>query len=312
MKSLITSKLFAVAGLIVSLAACSGQAPVENVEGASNAITSPIEQKAESPKGRFEHGMRKHGPASLLFAALREPLNLTAEQTQAIKSAIETLKATKGSHKHEGKGEARRTELAAAVRSGKIDLEAFKAHKAEGTNEAARTSKREALAKALTTLHSTLTAEQRTTLVAAVQKRAADFKGHGKHEGRGEGKHGGKFGGMKMLDGIELTQDQKDAIKAQFTANRPARSEADKEAMKAKFETMRNARNARLQAFASDSFDVTAFLAKKHEGEGKFGGRRGGMMKHLSTIVSVLTPAQREMLAAKIEKGMHGRKAEQQ
>jgi len=62
--------------------------------------------------------------------------------------------------------------------------------------------------------------------------------------------------------------------------------------------------NARLESFASDSFDAKAFVAPPA------GAPQGGamhplarMVNELAVVVPLLDPAQREALAAQLEKG---------
>ena len=65
---------------------------------------------------------------------------------------------------------------------------------------------------------------------------------------------------------------------------------------------MKTAMDAKLQSFKSDSFDAKAFVAPPANAP-KIGGPADHMAKELSAVVSVLTPAQREKLAQKIEQG---------
>ena len=107
---------------------------------------------------------------------------------------------------------------------------------------------------------------------------------------------------MGMLAGLDLTQEQKDAIKAKLDAQRPAAPTAEqREAMKTKMESMRTEMKAKLESFKSDKFDATAFVTPPKD------LARPEMAGHpknpLADIVPLLTPAQRESLAARIEKG---------
>ena len=108
---------------------------------------------------------------------------------------------------------------------------------------------------------------------------------------------------MHLLADLDLTQEQKDAIKTKLEAQRPAKpSEEQREAMKAKFESMRSAMQVKLESFKGDKFDATAFVTPPKD---LAGPPAGGMnrVNHLAIITSVLTPAQRETLAARIEQG---------
>jgi Spy/CpxP family protein refolding chaperone len=76
--------------------------------------------------------------------------------------------------------------------------------------------------------------------------------------------------------------------------------------MKTKFEAMRAEHKARLASFTTDTFDANAFLAKPANAPEPGKGMKGmheHMLNELAAITEVLTPAQREKLAARIEKG---------
>jgi Spy/CpxP family protein refolding chaperone len=159
-------------------------------------------------------------------------------------------------------------------------------------------------AEKLATLHKTLTAQQRTQLVDAILAKKGEHakkeRPEGKLEGRG-GREGGPMG--HLLAGLDLTQAQKDQIRAKLDADRPAPpSEADRAAMK-------TAMDAKLQSFKSDSFDAKAFVAPPANARvAKMGAPSDHMAKELNAIVSVLTAEQREKLAQKIEQGPPARR----
>ena len=121
------------------------------------------------------------------------------------------------------------------------------------------------------------------------------------------GDHAGPMGPMGgMLEGLDLTQAQQDAIKTKLEAQRPAApSEADRAAMKSQHDAMRTAMQAKLQTFASDNFDATAFVAPPAGALAQKGPGPGAdrFATDLQIITSVLEPAQREKLAARIEAG---------
>ncbi|MGZ3421677.1 MAG: Spy/CpxP family protein refolding chaperone [Polyangiales bacterium] len=276
-------------GVFASLgvAACSGQAATDGNASTNNAVTTV----AQSDKPAHGPGMGMHGPASLLFAALHEPINLTDAQRSTIQAAVDTLKP-----KAPPADSGHKAALVAAVRAGKIDTTAL-AIKPEAIDHSAHTA---AVAKALTTLHSTLTKDQRVALVAAVQKRASEHK----FEGKDGQKHQG-FGPMKMLDSLNLTPEQETAIKKELEANKPAPpTDAERAAMKTQHEAFRKEMDARLQTFAADNFDANAFVAPPANAP-KMGPAMHGdrFLNDLAVIVPILTPAQRDMLAAKLEKG---------
>ena len=188
---------------------------------------------------------------------------------------------------------------------------------------AAMSAHLEAAKKALSALHATLTPEQRQRLVAAVEshKGRGGPRGHmghgGGHGPRAEGDaqrvggghpgHEGMHGAMGLVRDLDLTDAQREQLRAKLQANRPAApSEADREAMKAKFEAMRAERKARLATFARDDFDAASFLARPANAPDMGGGMKGmheHMLRELAAITEVLTPAQRERLATKLEAG---------
>lgn len=320
----------ALASLVVGCGSEGSTAPAsEGVEKAPLAVgasdgTEGDKAKDEGGRREGRHGMRggKHGWGHdhLLRAALKE-LDLSDAQKTAIKGAIDGLHEGRGDHPK--KDPAVFTALAEGVRAGSIDKAAIEAKigkQADGIEE-----HRARLASALSTLHATLTKEQRRALVDAMAAKMEE-KGARKgnvegqkgdddddHEGRGfKGDRGGWGGkGMKggplghMLRDLDLTAEQQAQIDKALEANRP--SEADRADKKEAFEAMRAERKAKLETFAADSFDAKAFLA----GDARKGmgpqAHLDRMVTSLAAIVPVLTPAQRNELADKLEKGPMGK-----
>jgi Spy/CpxP family protein refolding chaperone len=241
------------------------------------------------------------GPESLLFASLHEDIGLSADQKTKIENALATLKPSGDKPDFAAHQKA----IADAIRAGKIDVAALQPPKPD---VAQMDDHRAKLAAALDVLHSTLTKDQRTALVNAIEKRMESEHGPGKFDGKKfegkkfEGKKEG-FGPMHLLEGLDLTKDQTDAIHAQLAANAPApMTDADKEAMKAKHEEMKKEMEARLQTFVADTFDANAFVAPPKDAPAMM-AHENPMLKDLAVIVPILTPAQREKLATKIEQG---------
>jgi Spy/CpxP family protein refolding chaperone len=290
--------MFGVFAALGVLAGCSGQAATDANGTTNTAVTA---------QGKHGHGpgMMAHGPEMLLFASLHAPINLTDAQRTTIQGLVDGLQP-------KGAAPADKTALVAGIRAGKIDTASVAFNKPADADIALR---RTALAKSLTTLHDTLTAEQRVALVAAIEKRAEggpkgeDHKGEGLKGEKGEkGEHGkmhGGFGPMHLLKDLDLTEEQEKAVKAAFEANKPAPpTETDREAMKANHIAMKKEMDARLQTFASDKFDANAFVAPPANAPKDGPAMHGDhFIKTLAVIVPILTPAQREKLASKIEKG---------
>lgn len=289
-------------GILATLAGCSGQANTANTDSTSaqqQGVTA-VAQNQNAPRGHEHFRGGEH--AFLLGAALHENIGLTDSQKSTIEKAVADLKTQEGPRPEmKGEMQARMTSLASQVRAGKIEATVNAPSPAMTTERDARIA---ASAKALDTLHATLTADQRKALVAAIEAKGQG-KGEkgGEHEGRGRGfdhEQKGEGGPMgRWLGDLNLTQAQKDQIEAKLAADKP--SDADREAMKAKFEAMHAEMKTKLESFANDSFDSKAFVTppadvaqKPHEDR---------MAKDLAAVVSVLDAGQREKLAQKLEQG---------
>jgi Spy/CpxP family protein refolding chaperone len=302
MKSFRASLMVPMFALFASLAACSGQAQTDGSAQTNNAVTNAAAEG--KPASSHMRGPMMGGPGMLVFAALHEDsLKLTDAQRTTIQAAADTLKPKGPPPGAEAHGKA----LAAAVRAGKIDTATLaKADVAPAMESEHKT----ALVNALNVLHKTLTKEQRVALVAAVQShkgKHGPMNGDapkGEHEGmkHHKGGEGHAFGPMHMLKDLDLTADQQTAIEKELQANKPAKpTEAERDAMKAQHEAFKKELDARLQTFANDDFDANAYVApianapKMHHGD--------RFVTDLAAIVPLLTPAQREKLATKLEKG---------
>jgi Spy/CpxP family protein refolding chaperone len=150
-----------------------------------------------------------------------------------------------------------------------------------------------AAATALTTLHDTLSATQRTALVDAIEAHQA--KGRPDHLSRPDFANGAPHGDHAMAPfggDLNLTDAQKQQLHAKMEANRPAKPNVDFAAMKAAMTT-------KLESFKADSFDANAFLTPP----AGVTPPTAPTSNPLQDLVSVLTPAQREQLAQKIEAG---------
>lgn len=303
-------KMWSALSLVVTLAGvvgCSGEGGAsEGAESADGVAQAPLTDEAqaddEGPAG--PHARRHHGPGGpefLLMASLRD-LDLTDAQRATIQGAIDKLPQGPQARP---KDAAPFKALAEGVRAGKVDASAVTAKLGAPPDFEER---RAALAGALQTLHATLTKEQRSALVASIQKRMDE---HGPKGERGE--HGpkgerGMRGGMPMgplgflLRDLDLKDTQREAIARALEAQKP--SEADHEAMKQRFEAMRGEMRARLQTFTADSFDAKAFLTPPagDKGPGKMNPMEH-MVKELAVVVPLLDAAQREKLATLIEQG---------
>ncbi len=327
----ILGSLSLVAALAMGAVGCAQDGSPATAEGTTESTAQPVTgstakadtTSADATKEGRDHrggGFRRHGPPGpdgLLFAAMHE-LTLSDAQRTAIQGAIDSMKPSDS--ERPARDAAGFKALAASVRSGKVDVSARPALQRDESREAAHRTK---LAAALTTLHDTLTAEQRQTLVASVQKKMAEHGARpeapdagdkvadkGAHGGRG-GKHGhggdrmghGGPGVFGMLRDLDLTDTQKDSIKkaldTQREASRPATG--DREAHKAQFETMRAEMKARLATFTADRFDATAFVTPPAGAAAPKIDRGNPLASELSIVVPLLTDAQRAKLADRLE-----------
>jgi Spy/CpxP family protein refolding chaperone len=311
------SRVLGAMSVVGALVVFSGCNPGVNGESAETAAS----ELAAGPKGERHGKMGRHGPpgpAFLLGAALHE-LDLTDAQKATIEGEMKALRDAHAEDREDARG-ARQEALAAAVRSGKVDEAALlaKLRKDAPAPDTAR------LAKALSTLHATLTAAQRQELVKALGDRMekhdgpGDKPGRGRHGGDGErgpkgdrgamagrgpkGEHGpGRMGPLgHLLHGIDLSDDQQAKVREGFEKMAPPA--ADREAMKAKHEAFRKSMQERLATFASDSFDASAFVAPPKDGMGPE-KMAEHMVKALAIVVPVLDAGQREALAKNIEEG---------
>jgi Spy/CpxP family protein refolding chaperone len=247
---------------------------------------------AEADEAPTAAGGRHHpgGPEFLLVAALRE-LDLSAAQKTTIEGALEKAKASRPEHGPRDK--APFAALAEGVRAGKIDTAAVLAKVPDMPPGA---EDRAAAASAIETLHATLTKEQRRALVVAVSNHMDE---HGPPPGAPPKHKGGPLG--FLLHGLDVSDAQRAAIEKALEAQRP--SEADRDAMMKDHDAMGAKMRARLETFASDSFDAKAFVTPP---EGAAGGPKQHierMVKDLAVVVPILEPAQREQLASLLEKG---------
>ena len=163
---------------------------------------------------------------------------------------------------------ARAAAIAAAIRAGDVaqvkasvpTLDATKVAAFEATRKQKMGEHLAASKVALEKLHATLTAEQRTKLVdAIVAKRPASPGAHGPgaHGGPGGPGEHGPFGGLPQ--GLELSEAQKEKLRAAFEASRPAKpSDAEIATWKAAHEARKVAMDAKLQSFKGDAFDAAS------------------------------------------------------
>ena len=160
--------------------------------------------------------------------------------------------------------------------------------------EAARSEKG---ATSVRKLHDTLTKEQRAALVNAITQRMDERSA----PATGPRRAHGAPGHARLTRDLGLSKAQEQAITAKLEALRPSAQEL--EATKARAARDRTERKAALQAFVSDTFDADAFV--RNAAPRMDASREGTMKKRIDAILSVLEPAQRDKLTAKLAKARH-------
>lgn len=326
MKSVRSLFSLSLVALVATLAGCATDVAEQGVGSTEQAAVAEPEvasvdsvgtqAEASSDRGR-PHGKRRGGPgggASLIRAALHEDIGLTDAQKQ-------TLQALSPKRAERNEAEARQapqrdttrsSTLAAAIRSGNLGtLDAAKKLELTGAMKAKLEARRANEVKALETLHDTLSPEQRIALVAAMQKHGARGSKDGPvrpEHGKGERGFGGPM--MGMLKDLDLTEAQKEQIRAKMQASAP--SEADRAAFAAKAKTFAAERQNELQSFIGDEFDASAFVTRAQRPAAEAAKREGARPNPLAAVVSVLSEAQREQLAKKIEAGPQARQGTKQ
>ncbi|WP_437991661.1 Spy/CpxP family protein refolding chaperone [Sorangium sp. So ce145] len=310
-------------GALVGAAGCTaetGQGDTSPSDEAAEAALAKGPRGAGGPREGFGgHRGGPRGPEHLLRAALHE-LDLSDAQEATIEGALEGLR---DGAKERPKDGAVFAALAEGVRAGKIDRAAIEA-KLPDAGRAAE-ERRARVAGALSTLHATLTKEQRRQLVDGIAAKM-DERGkrgprggehhHGPRGGehhrgpRGGEHHRGGMGGPGMrggplgylLAGLDLRDEQRAQIDKALEAARPG--DADRVGRKEDHAARRAEMRARLETFAADRFDANAFLPRPPAGE-KMGpaAHLDRMVGALAAIVPILDEAQRNALAERIEKG---------
>lgn len=260
------------------------------VLGATLAVTTAwvgLERSAEARGGHMMGGMEGH--QQKLFKLMKK-LDLRADQRVAVESLAKDMKA-KAAPLRVLHAKAMK-QVAEGVRAGKIDQAQVKALIQQAKTQA-QALKPDFLTS-LNKLHAILDPAQRTQLVQLIkEKKQKRFKGmHGKHRGKMR----------KMAKELNLTEDQKAQIKTALRAKfRGMHKERGK--MSGEWQQRKADMQAAAAAFTSDSFDARSLALFQKKGPGAKAGHMGMKMVTMSeTILPILTPDQRELLATKIEK----------
>jgi Spy/CpxP family protein refolding chaperone len=254
--------------LLLGVATAAGCGATQGVDEELDSAEAEIDGARERA-----HGPHRRGPGGMLKGIALEDLDLSAEQRAKIEALFEKDAPTdEAREEHAAKARA----LAVAVRAGRVDVASLT------EKDATRPDLRARFATDLDALHALLTPAQRADLVAALKERAPK----GPPEGRGPHE-----GGPDLLRGISVTDLQREAIAKALTdaGIAPSPKKVDK---KAKMDAV-------LTAFVRDDFEADAVLPEPPEGAP--GPRR--RIAALAVVVPLLTPDQRDQLAARIEAG---------
>ena len=263
--------------LSLSLAGIGCAADTRSGDEEVDSESAAIDEADAAGRG---HPMRHRmmGPTAMFKVALDDP-DLSSEQRSTIEATLEGLRPARRPEKveHEKRAEA----LAAAVRSGKVDVAALTPSDAEG--DAMHEAMHAKMTAALTTLHDTLTADQRKTLVAKLRD------GHAGRD-RGERLKGPPPGGhlSMLLHGVDISGEQETAIEK-------ALAQAKIDLAPPTPPNDGKGPGALLDAFAADSFDASALPPPVH--------KRIPFVEALAVAVPLLDQSQRDALADAILDG---------
>lgn len=282
--------------------------PAASTEAPDASAPTAAASEAGAPDGGGKHAKRRGhgGPGVMLFRAARG-LDLKPEQ----KTKLDAIEKTA----HEGASDASRdamksaakglhTELVAGIKAGAIDAKKLEPHYA--AIEKLMTAAHAKEAEALNALHATLDPKQRKAAVATVRTQHAEReKKMAQRDAGADGGRGGKGRGAKhslarLTRGLDLDAAQQKKVDALAAKGEGAGARPDPAEMKKRMEAL-------LVAFEKDTFDAKKVLGSPAK---QLRGRMAQETKLLGQLLPILKPAQREKLAAEMEKGPspHGRR----
>lgn len=275
-----------------------GNQPVEQPAEAKQEVQQAEPEaapKAHQWKGKGGKRFGRHGKGreGHLFGAALHHLELTDEQRETIEGLRANLKKDReaGRTSHQ----ARKAKLVAAVRAGNLD--GLTVDEAEISRKAKDRAVK--IAIAMNELHTTLDPEQRKALVDVVRAKHEHRAKRGEErrakKGDKAGRGGKRFGLGRLLEGLELTDEQRAQVEA-AQASRPTPEERA-EKRKARAEQMEKL----LSAFAQDDFDATRLNMAERLAERMTKGNERHTSR-LQTVLPILTDEQRTQLADRMEK----------
>lgn len=301
-----TLTVAAVTLALFGTACATGNDEPETVETPSEAKQEP--QQAEAPptaererksrhgkSGKFGKFGKRGGPeAHLLGAALRH-VDLSDEQRAKIEALRTDVKGDREA-RHEARA-ASHAKRIAAIRSGNVaDLQVDSAEIQKKAEE-----KASKMVSAMNQLHSILDSGQRQVLVDTLKAKSAERakRWEERKAKRPEGKSGKRKGHHRgfgrMLENLELTEEQQAKIDAAREADR-----GSPEDRKAKHEARKKQMDELLTAFVGDDFD-----AQKLDLATRIAERMTTMSEHhakrYEVLLPILTDEQRTQLADRMQ-----------
>jgi Spy/CpxP family protein refolding chaperone len=251
------------------------------------ASADPSEASAATPAAAAPApaAQAEHGPGGFVMKAVQS-LNLPADQQQKVDAIRATLQAQAAPVRTARA--ALGTELASEIRAGQIDH--ARLQPLADQVRAAGATMHPAMQTAMQQIHDLLDPSQRQAL-------AATFRDRAENAPSGEG-HQGKWRGhwKKMAADLNLTDAQRstihEAMHSAFAEKRAAAAPAEHGQRLAHLENLAD-------AFEADTFDATVLGAPPQANA--MAGHFARMGTFLDAAVPVLTPAQREILASKIQ-----------
>jgi Spy/CpxP family protein refolding chaperone len=278
-------RLAVVSALSIGLASCVGRAPdpSESTAAPTAAATAAV-QASQS--------VRTHGPAARFLNAV-DTIDLRADQVRKVAA----IRATLAEQTTAGRAarSALAAEIAQQVRTGVLDD--TRTQPLRDQIKTAMTATRPAVQQAIQQLHDLLDASQRQALVDALPSHAdhADHADHGARRAQMKARMD------KIAAELSLTEEQRTTIHDQMRA--AFAGHEHKDGMRGNHEQWKGRGDALKAAFVSETFDATALGAGDHAG--RMAHRFGKMRRaFLAAAVPVLTPAQRNILASKIQNRM--------
>jgi Spy/CpxP family protein refolding chaperone len=298
--------LLAIPAAFLLVTGCEGDEPIDegaSGQGISGEAAAAGEAAVDKSRkmghhGKMGHHKKGHCPSRKLLRYALKTLDLTDEQRATLEGLRDSSKDGKGAG-HRGFHADLHEAFVKALKTGELDRAALEAKTA--SKQELIENKLEARNTKLATLHATLTPKQRKTLVDTVRAKmaakAARYGDKGKH---GKGWHGyhGKMMFHGMLEGLDLTAEQRtqiEALKAKGAAQRPA-DEDWSEKKKEKLAQM----STLLDAFVADDFDPAESAPAPRPMKTPV-DKIGFHLDQLETLLGILTAKQRAQLAEKIE-----------